>query len=136
MSLDFASWNQIGDRSKHPLFSNPAGDDLLNFRAVRPSPLGTQVHGRRVQTIINWLLLGAPPAAATMTWPPATTLRLPSPKSLSDSMLNVPLLYDHSKDPPTFAAVAELFLVVGLMAACVPALRASRVDPLVALRHD
>jgi predicted permease len=39
-------------------------------------------------------------------------------------------------DPPTFAAVAVLFLVVGLMAACLPALRASRVDPLVALRHD
>ena len=39
-------------------------------------------------------------------------------------------------DPPTFVAVAVLFLVVGLMAACLPALRASRVDPLVALRHD
>jgi len=39
-------------------------------------------------------------------------------------------------DPPTFLAVAMLFLVVGLMAACLPALRASRVDPLVALRHD
>jgi predicted permease len=39
-------------------------------------------------------------------------------------------------DPSTFLAVAMLFLVVGLMAACLPALRASRVDPLVALRHD
>jgi putative ABC transport system permease protein len=39
-------------------------------------------------------------------------------------------------DPPTFVAVAVLFLAVGLMAACRPALRASRVDPLVALRHD
>jgi ABC-type antimicrobial peptide transport system permease subunit len=39
-------------------------------------------------------------------------------------------------DPPTFLAVAMLFPVVGLMAACLPALRASRVDPLVALRHD
>jgi ABC-type antimicrobial peptide transport system permease subunit len=39
-------------------------------------------------------------------------------------------------DPPTFVAVAVLFLVVGLMAAWLPALRASRVDPLVALRHD
>ena len=39
-------------------------------------------------------------------------------------------------DPPTFLAVAMLFLVVGLTAACLPALRASRVDPLVALRHD
>jgi len=39
-------------------------------------------------------------------------------------------------DPPTFLGVAILFLVVGLMAACLPALRASRVDPLVALRHN
>lgn len=39
-------------------------------------------------------------------------------------------------DPATFLAVATLFLAVGLMAACLPALRASRVDPLVALRHD
>jgi putative ABC transport system permease protein len=39
-------------------------------------------------------------------------------------------------DPPTFVAVAALFLAVGLIAACLPALRASRVDPLVALRHD
>jgi putative ABC transport system permease protein len=39
-------------------------------------------------------------------------------------------------DPPTFVGVAVLFLAVGLMAACLPALRASRVDPLVALRHD
>jgi putative ABC transport system permease protein len=39
-------------------------------------------------------------------------------------------------DPPTFVAVAVLFLFVGLMATCLPARRASRVDPLVALRHD
>jgi putative ABC transport system permease protein len=39
-------------------------------------------------------------------------------------------------DPPTFVAVAVLFLLVGLLAACLPAVRASRVDPLVALRYD
>jgi ABC-type lipoprotein release transport system permease subunit len=39
-------------------------------------------------------------------------------------------------DPLTFTAVPLILLVVALAAACVPALRASRVDPLVALRHE
>ena len=39
-------------------------------------------------------------------------------------------------DPSTFVSVAVLFFLVALMASYVPAARASRVDPLVALRHD
>jgi putative ABC transport system permease protein len=39
-------------------------------------------------------------------------------------------------DPLTFTAVPLILLVVALAAACIPALRASRVDPLVALRHE
>lgn len=39
-------------------------------------------------------------------------------------------------DPSTFIAVAVLFVLVALLASYVPAARASRVDPLVALRHD
>jgi ABC-type antimicrobial peptide transport system permease subunit len=39
-------------------------------------------------------------------------------------------------DPLTIAAVAALFVVTAFLASSIPALRASRVDPLIALRQD
>jgi ABC-type antimicrobial peptide transport system permease subunit len=39
-------------------------------------------------------------------------------------------------DQATFVGVAALFVIVGTLAALVPAHRATKVDPLVALRNE
>jgi ABC-type antimicrobial peptide transport system permease subunit len=40
------------------------------------------------------------------------------------------------RDPLTFSGVALTMTIIAIVACAIPALRASRVDPIIALRHE
>jgi len=46
------------------------------------------------------------------------------------------LFHVSATDPATFAGIAVLFIIVALAASCIPAHRATRIDPMEALRAD
>src|SRR5262245_8323632 len=62
-------------------------------------------------------------------------LGLAAAMALTRVMKNL-LFHVSATDPVTFALIALLMVVVALIASLLPALRATKVDPMVALRHD
>ena len=89
------------------------------------------------------MALGAPPDAVLrailgqgLAWI-AAGVAVGAPLALSGSRLAGNLLFGLSPaDPGTLAGAAAVMALLGLLAGYIPARRASRVDPAVALRHD
>jgi putative ABC transport system permease protein len=98
---------------------------------------------RRTQEIGIRMAFGAGPADVVLTmvrdaaWPALLGLSVGIVGALYATRLIASFLFETtSHDPGTFAVVAVLMGVAALLAAWVPARRAARVDPVIALRAD
>src|SRR5262245_52839278 len=64
-------------------------------------------------------------------------LALALTRVLTSSIFPIPILNGVSaNDPPTFGSIALLLITVALLACYIPARRATKVDPMVSLRHE
>jgi putative ABC transport system permease protein len=79
---------------------------------------------------ILWTVLKSALALASMG------LTVGIPAVLLGAGLLSPLLYNTSNDAATLLSAAAFLIVIAVLAAAVPAFRASRLDPVVALRND
>jgi predicted permease len=98
---------------------------------------------QRTQEIGIRMALGATPKSVigTMVWQACRSVCIGAAAGILGSLAVAhwigSLLFDmHANDPVTLAEAAILLVMIALFAAWVPARRAARVDPMVALRYE
>jgi len=99
--------------------------------AQRTHEIGVRMAlGARAAAIV-WMVL------RTTLWMGAAGVVLGTAGAYAATGLLTPYLFETtSTDLATFAAVAATMLAAALAAGAIPARRATRIDPLVALRHE
>jgi ABC-type antimicrobial peptide transport system permease subunit len=116
--------NLTGAGTPERIFGIQAGYNFLDILGVQPA-LGAQRHN----------ILGLTMARAL--GPILAGLAAELAGALAASRLLTSLLFEvKPSDPATFALVAAMLGVVALGACLIPARRATRVDPMVALRYE
>ena len=99
--------------------------------------------GRRTREVGIRMALGAKPGHVLAMvvrqglWQLGTGMAAGLTLALGVSQLLKILLFDvQPRDPAIFAAVVSVLSIAGLLACVIPARRATKVDPLLALRSD
>jgi putative ABC transport system permease protein len=70
-------------------------------------------------------------------WLAAVGVALGVAGALAATQLMTSLLYSvETADPVTYVSISLLLILVAVLASYIPALRALRVDPMVALRYE
>jgi putative ABC transport system permease protein len=80
---------------------------------------------------VQWLVVGQGLSVALMGIGIGLVAALVAARGLASIVYGVA-----ARDPGTFAAVAVVLFTVALAACLLPARRAARVDPMMALRYD
>ena len=105
---------------------------LMAYHVVqRTSEIGIRMALGAQRNDVLWATM-----RSSVTWI-AAGIAVGIPLALGTSRVAQGLLFGLSaNDPVTFIAAMIVMTTVGLLAACIPARRASRIDPLVALRAE
>ena len=99
--------------------------------ASRTNEIGVRMALGAARAQVLWLVLGDAIRLVAI----GAVLGLPAAWAAS-RLISSMLFGLKATDPRTLAGAASLLLVTGMLAALMPALWASRVDPMVALRHE
>jgi len=97
----------------------------------RVREIGVRIALGAARRDVMWLILGRAVAVCL------AGVALGVAGAIGTSSILASLLFEiQPRDLLTYTVVAGVLMLVGLLASCLPALRATKVDPIVAIRYE